>query len=482
MKLDFNKLVSLLFKMTIGFFSMYFLYEIASHLLLDFPLNAYEPEVIMDSWAVSQGKELYPLRTVGPIAGLYAPLYNIVIAFFFQFLPNTLLTARLISILSLLISGWMVSKSLKNLPYAGIIGLFSILIWHPSLLNFDMHAKPDSFSVLIGIASAFVVISKKTYQGIIISALLASLALAAKQSMAFVPVGIGLAFLIQKEWKNTIVFSIAFLSSTALLWFVLFKTMGPDMWFYVFVQPGSFQMHWAGAIINFWNIQSSLFWLISLILIPIVLKQKRFDWELIVVLCISLIALPASVLTASKGGGMVNAYQPFYYFSTWLCLLLVDKQWFEGLGLNKWYLEFTSYLQWVLIIVLFISVRPNLPSILYSIPQRIETHRQYSSLVNDIQFDGGFVYAPMDNYVTLKAGKPIRWSYKWQIETRLTNDFNPGKNHTSIALKSDLVVTVLNESWTSDTKLEANLSKNGFEKMKSYPVFLGQVYNLWKKK
>ncbi|NCP83535.1 MAG: hypothetical protein GW823_01280 [Bacteroidetes bacterium] len=481
MKFDFNKLVSLLFNLTIGFFSLFFLYEMASHLLLDVPLNAYEPEVIMDSWAVSQGKELYPLRTVGPIAGLYAPLFNIVVALFFQVFPNTLLTARLISILSLIISGWLISKSIKNLPFAGIIGLFSILIWHSNLLNFDMHAKPDSFSVLLGMASAFAVIQKKIYQRIIISALIASFALAAKQSMAFVPVGIGLAFLVQKEWKNTLVFSLAFLSSTVLLWFVLGKTMGPDLWFYVFIQPGSFKMNWAALLINFWYIQYSLFWLASLVLIPIVVKQKRVDWEIKVIFCISLFALPACVLTVSKGGGMVNAYQAFYYFSTWLCILLFDKQWNVGLNLKHIVDKYPSQVQWGLSIILFISVHPNFPSIILSVPQRIEMHKQYSTLVDDIQSSGGTVYAPMDNYVTLKAGKPIRWSYKWQVETRLSKEINPGKNHTSIALESDLVVTVLNESWTSDTKLEASLAKNGFKKIKSYSLNLGQEYNLWKK-
>jgi len=481
MKLDFKKLVSLLFKLTIGFFSLFFLYEIACHLLLDFPLNAYEPEVIMDSWAVSQGKDLYPLRTVGPIAGLYAPLFNIVVALFFQFLPNTLLTARLVSILSLIISGWLISKSIKNLPFSGIIGLFSILIWHSSLLNFDMHAKPDSFSVLLGMASAFAIISNKNFNGIVISALFATLALSAKQSMAFVPVGIGLAFLIQKEWKNTLVFTVAFLSSTVLLWFILFNTMGPDMWFYVFIQPGSFQMHWSALFINFWYIQYSLFWLAALVLIPILVKQKSLDWDVKVIFCISLFALPASVLTASKGGGMVNAYQPFYYFSTWLCILLFDKQWIKGLNMKQLFEKYQSSAQWALIILLFVSVHPNFPSIILSVPQRIEMHKQYSALVKDIQIDGGTVYAPMDNYVTLKAGKPIRWSYKWQIETRLSKDFNPGKNHKSIALESDLVVTVHNSTWTSDTKLETSLAKNGFNKVKTYSLNLGQEYNLWKK-
>jgi hypothetical protein len=481
MNLESKRLLNLIFKAVVGFFLLFFLYETTSFLLVDFPFNMYEPEVIMDSWAVSQGQYLYPLRTVGPIAGLYAPLYNIVIAFFFQFLPNTLLTARLISVLSLLFAVGMIFKSIKNLPFAGILSIFAIFMWHPALLNFDMHAKPDSFSVMLGMASTFVLISKRSIKTILLAAFLSALALAAKQSMAFVPVGIGLALLIQKDWKNVFLFGVSFLVLTGALWFVLFKTMGPDMWFYVFVQPGTFKMYWAGTIINFWYIQYTLIWLAVLVLFPVLMYQKQLTWDIILVFSVTILAMPACVLTASKGGGMVNAYQAFFYFSSWLALLMIDKQWKSGLNIQNRVVKNEYLTQWILILVLFFTVKPNFPSIILSIPQRLETHKQYSALINDIQKDGGTIYAPMDNYVSLKAGKPIRWSYKWQIETPLTKDNNPGKNHVNLALASDLVVTVHNADWTSDTKLEVILQQNGYSKLHSYPLTLSQTYFLWKK-
>jgi hypothetical protein len=86
----------------------------------------------------------------------------------------------------------------------------------------------------------------------------------------------------------------------------------------------------------------------------------------------------------------------------------------------------------------------------------------------------------MDNYLSLKVGKPLRWSYKWQVETPLRKPNRPEKDHTSIALESDWVVTVKNNDWTSDTRLESVLAKNGFIQIKEYPVTLSQTYRLWK--
>lgn len=479
----FNKSVSIALTCTIGLVVAYFLYELASYLLIDYPFNQYEPEVIMDSWGLAHGQDLYPARSIGPIAGLYAPLYHIVVAFFFQFLPETLLTARLVSISSLFVGMYFIKKTTSELPFPALLAFLGILIWHPIIAEFDFHAKPDSFSVLLGMASVYFLIKSETisWRAILVSALFSALAISTKQSMLFVPVGIGLALLISRNYKAVFNFSFSFLLITAGLWSVFTYTLGPDLWYYVFVQPGSFQMRWGSIFINFWSIQSNLPWLILLGLIPVFIKQHSLPKPFLLLLCVSLFALPASVLTASKGGGLTNAYQPFFYFLTWTLLSAVAYQWKKGLNLEDWVLKNKIWAKALLILIIWFTLRPNIPSIITSVNHRLNVHASYEKLAETLRENQGIVYVPMDNYLSLKAGKPLRWSYKWQVETRLSAPNNPPQNHTSIALASDMVVTILNYDWTSDTKLESDLIKHGYKQLEVYKMDLFREYRLWKK-
>lgn len=479
----FNKFVSIALTCTIGLVAAYFLYELASYLLIDYPFNQYEPEVIMDAWGLAHGQDLYPARSIGPIAGLYAPLYHIVVAFFFQFLPETLLTARLVSISSLFLGMYFIKKTTPELPFAALLAFFGILIWHPNISEFDFHAKPDSFSVMLGMASVYVLIKSETisWRAILLSALFSALAISAKQSMLFVPVGILFALLLRKDYSAVFNFSLTFVLITAGLWSVFTYTLGSDLWYYVFVQPGSFSMRWGSIFINFWAIQNTLPWLILLGLIPVFIKQHSFPKPFLFLLSISLFALPASVLTASKGGGLTNAYQPFFYFLTWTLLSGIALQWKNGLQFQEWILKNKVWAKSLLILLIWFTLRPNIPSIITSVKHRLNVHFNYEMLTESLRENQGTVYVPMDNYLSLKAGKPLRWSYKWQVETRLSKPNNPPQNHTSIALKSDWVVTILNYDWTSDTKLESDLIKNGYEQQSVYKMDLFREYRLWKK-
>lgn len=483
MEQHFRKWTQLGLQATIGLFVLYFLSEMAVYLLIDFPFNQYEPEVMLDAWALSKGMDLYPAREVGPPAGLYAPFYHIVTALFFQILPDSLLTARLVSILAMLGSVWLIKQHSKNLPQAWLWAFFAIFIWHPNISTFDMHAKPDSLSVFLGMFSVFWALQteqKRMYW--ILAALSSALAVATKQSMLFVPAGIGLALLLQRDWIKLMQFSLFFLGFSAGIWWLFSLFLGDGLWFYVFVQPGTFRMRWAGTFINFWYIQSPVIWWLVLLSIPVYLAQKVWDKSYVLLLSVTLLALPASVLTASKGGGLANAYQPFFYFMSWIFLYVIAQNWAENWKLSNWITPQQTTATFGLVILLWFTLRPNIPSIVYSFKYRYQQWKHYEYLADKLAKEPGTVYVPMDNYLSLKAGKPIRWSYKWQVETPMRGlQSFPKENSFTLAEKSDWVVTIDNGDWTSDTELEKQLQRKGFEQVEQLQMGQIRSYRLWKK-
>lgn len=470
-----------LLKTVVVLLSLYFGYEILSFLIVDYPFNSYEPEVILDTWAVSYGQELYPARQIGPIAGLYAPFYHMITALFFQILPNSISTGRFVSILSLFGMIFIIWKSIKSFPKAFIFSAFSILIWHQTLLNFDMHAKPDSFSVFMGFLSAYILLKNSTLRmnDIFLSALFSSLAIITKQSMAFAPVGIGLYFLIHREWKKMVQFAFGAILISGILWITFSKLLGSDFFYFIFVQPGKFQMHWAGTVLNFWFIQNSFLWILLILLFPLLWVNRWIQKKHILLICITLVALPASVLTASKGGGMANAYQPFLYFFSWLIVSILNENWEKGFNLKSWFEQFPNAANWFLSVLILFTAMPNFPSILLSAPQRYQTYVNYNQLAEDIRSANGTVYCPNDNYITLKAGKPLRWSFKWFIEAQLTKEFYPKKDYATIANESNYLVLIKKDGQFLNPKLKKLVQSGRFELQKEYKMMPGTTYELY---
>lgn len=483
MEQGLSKWTRLGLQVTIGLFLFYFLSEVAVYLLIDFPFNQYEPEVVMDAWALSQGMDLYPPREVGPPAGLYAPFYHIVTALFFQILPDSLLTARLVSILAMLGSVWIIKQSGKDIPQAWLWSFFAIFIWHPNIAEFDMHAKPDSLSVFLGMLSAFFALqSEQKSSNWVWAALISALSVASKQSMLFVPAGIGLALWISKDWRKLFSFTGLFVVFSAIIWWLFSLFLGDGIWFYVFVQPGSFQMRWAGTFINFWYIQSPIVWWLLLLTIPWYWSEKIRDKRYLLLMSVTFLALPASVLTASKGGGLANAYQPFFYFMSWTFIYVIGQNWFENWKIENRITQQKVVAAFGFVILLWFTLRPNIPSIVYSFKYRYQQWKNYEYLAEKLAGVPGSVYVPMDNYLSLKAGKPMRWSYKWQVETPMRDlQSFPKENSFSLALKSDWVITINNGDWTSDTELEKHLQGKGFEQVEQLQMGQIRSYRLWKK-
>ena len=477
-----QKICTLFLVALLSFFGLYALYEIVCFLWIDFPFNYYESEVITDAIAFHRGNPLFPARSEGPWGGLYAPFYHFVLSFLFFFFPETITTGRLVSILSMLVSAWFIYKSIKNLPFKAVWAFVAIFVWHQSLLMFDMHAKPDSLGTMLGMAALFVLVTNEwTWKMLLLSALFSVLSVSTKQSMLFIPAGIGLALLIHLKWRELIQFSTFFVGGTVVLWTIFHFTTGPDMWYYVFVQPGTFKMRWGGLLFNIWDINNILPWLLTIPFIPKIFAERRENPSSILFLMVVLLAIPACVLSATKGGGQSNSFQPFFYIATWFFLFLLSEQWNKD---YEFYASFKSSTSaWILsifVLILF-TWQPNVPSIITSLKFRKSAHQNYSTLIKDIRANEEPAYCAIDNYLHIKAGNPLRWSVKWESETLRNNLDNKPKTHSNvIALQHSQVVTIHFLSWVKELVLEEKLQRNGYTLVKTYPMDQLREYRLWR--
>ncbi len=167
---------------------------------------------------------------------------------------------------------------------------------------------------------------------------------------------------------------------------------------------------------------------------------------------------------------------------SWIFLYVIAQNWAENWKLSNWITPQQTTATFGLVILLWFTLRPNIPSIVYSFKYRYQQWKHYEYLADKLAKEPGTVYVPMDNYLSLKAGKPIRWSYKWQVETPMRGlQSFPKENSFTLAEKSDWVVTIDNGDWTSDTELEKQLQRKGFEQVEQLQMGQIRSYRLWKK-
>lgn len=470
-----------------GLAIVYGLAEVLFYLWVDYPFNKYEPEVAMEAWRLSHGEPIYTPLDSGPYAGLYAPLFQLTGALFYLVFSESITLLRLISIASLAaiaFFGWKLAprQTWWQLLFAAVL----IVIWHNRVVQFDMHAKPDSFAIMLGIAALlpFILHNKIRTASWLISALLAALAFAAKQPMLLFVAGIGFALLLHNRWKDALLFGFAFLAVSGVLWWLLSILTGKEIVFYTLIQPGGFDIpaarlgNAALSILNNW-------WL-PIALLLMLRRWVNDNWHLTdtLLLCSLLFAYPASILTAAKGGGLANGYMPFYYL---LALIIVRNFQIEALWrvakLSKlprkfsesWRAAFAVYLG----LAIFLTLGINPASYITSWQYRITAYHNYEQLTSGLKNTEGDVYAPMDNYLTLKIGRPWYWSAKSEQDLGAVKP-DIKRRYRAKAITSDYTVSVSWNDWYQADAMERDLTEAGYTVIKELPMEQGVTYRIWK--
>jgi hypothetical protein len=467
---------------------IYLISEMIMHLWISQPVNFYEPEIAMDAYRLSEGLSIYPAFQTGPFGGLYAPFYQMISSLFFVIGLDHLQLLRAISIVSMLVSGWLIWKTTHpNQPihWTAILPLLLVLIWHNDVVRFDMHGKPDAFAALWMIAGIYFMLDRQKLRSDIHSLVYAmvafTLAFATKQTMLFVLPPLLLTLVIHQGWKRGIQAGLLFLTLNVMIWPLLWWLTGPEMWFYVFKQAGVFPYRWGNLFKSAFKVLTQPLVLTALGTLIWRLYRKTWTADLTLLSLLLLFAYPAGVITAIKSGGMANAHLATYWlagFIIWKALPLSD-------WLDQWYKLGASALDrsarfglatLSLLLFLQLGIRPY--AWLKSFQYRLHGDQQYEQLADRLQQADGQVYCPWDNYLTLKAGKPLVWSQKWEMETGL-HGIRSRTNYLDIMRSSSYVVDVRTGA-KRNTDVDGFLRKQNFTHLKSFAIGQSLTYHLWK--
>lgn len=459
----FQAVSNTVFWAAMGIVGISSVYHIILYLSFDYPVNFYEPEVISDVIRLLNGQTMYSDTNSGIFGGLYAPLYHVVCAGFFRIFPDTITTGRLLSVLSLLMVSWLIWASLpKRQPVYALLAFVFVFMWHYRLAEFDLHAKPDSFSSMLVIASMFFLIGTlRKPTNLYIAAALSALAIAAKQSMFFLPVGVVIWLLIQKDLKSLLRYALTLILTSIIIWGIFHFWMGEHIWFYTWKLPGLYRMRWGALAANIWAILATPAVFTVLLLMAWRWKSEALNTMDLLFLIIGALAFGSGVLSASKGGGLANSFQPIFLLSSWY-LLIILAEWQQNATV-------TSTKSWILLslgLLVLVTARLNPPSMITRFLEIRSDARTYATVAEELkEYDGSF-YIPADNYLSHKSGKFQYGSSKWDFE--ISHGLNlPGiysQNYAYIqrALRADLVVTHEWSGWMKNQELRNALIQAGF--------------------
>jgi hypothetical protein len=464
--------------------------EVIMHLWVDQPLNFYEPELAMDAYRLSEGLTIYPDFEQGPFGGLYAPLYQIVTSLFFVIGWQELATLRLISIGSIVVTAYFMVRSERfhNPPAVSggfFLALLLLLIWHNDVVRFDMHGKPDAFAAMWLIVGIYFVRQAYHYHFSLRSISLAmaalTLAFATKQTMLFAIPPTLLIIWVYGNFTKAVTAGGLFTLFSLMLWPVLWLITGPNMWFYVFQQAGVFPYRWGNLFNNIYTLLSHPLILLTGALLLWELHQHKWKFAYSFLTVLLLFSIPAGVITAIKTGGMANAHLPTF----WICSMIIFISLPRGkmisaitgirLKSNQPFRYQLMALSFVVLLFLQLGIKPY--AWLRSFDYRLSGHQAYNELADNLRDVKGQVYCPWDNYLTLKASKPLVWSIKWERETGL-HGIQANRSYEKIALNSTAVVTVTTSDSRNST-LPTFLDQHDFTQQESFAIWQTLTYHLW---
>jgi len=464
----------------------YVLSEVLFFLLIDYPFNLYEPETAIEAWQLSEGGKIYNDPANGPPAGLYAPLFQLTGALLFQFLPDTLITLRLISLFSVAGIIWLIRQLCPI--RSGIQLLFIIVLigmWHPVVVFFDFQAKPDSFASLWMFTSIFSLLlwmnRDRTYLGWL-TALSLTFAFYTKQTMVFTLAACLIALLLHKEFRKTVILTALTLGLYIVSWFLLKLTTGPALFFYLFELPGSFHISYGRLADTFYKLISEPWFLLTLYLAGRNRLKPRWVFRDTVFFIVIVFALFSGILTAAKDGGQSNAFIPFYWLcSAYIAIQLstvttaVTREW---LKINKSRGLLT--LLYLLPVLVISTIQLNPAQYISRIQNRLNASKNYEHLSQQLGNVQGTLFVPYDNYLSLKAGKPYFWSYKSERDLFYTRQ-KPHPGYRQHAVEFEHVVTVHIGHYYQPESFESILKEHNYSYFKSFKMDEAITYKWWKK-
>jgi len=174
----------------------------------DFSWDDAEPEILSHAWQVSNGQPIYKGITAPPYnIAIYPPLYYWTVALPMKWTGLNFLPAKVISFLSALAIGWALASAAraygKTRQAAVLAAFFLFLI--PAFLYNSVRAHVQMMAVALSVWSFVLLLRNRKPATLVLSGLLAVLAIYTKQTMVAVPLAVG-TYLALRERRRLAVY------------------------------------------------------------------------------------------------------------------------------------------------------------------------------------------------------------------------------------------------------------------------------------
>jgi hypothetical protein len=408
---------------------LYTLFNVALRIAAPFQFDVFEGRVLTQAVEISHGKAMYRDPSRYPAADLYTPGYALLLGQLHRVLAPSFLWGRLLSALAsaatcaLLIACFMQRDRISLLVAIVVAALLAGMAWRTQW--FLVALKPDALCHLIWIAGLACLMGRRAWH-VVLSATLVALAFYVKQTALFAVPG-ALLFLFFERRRDAALFLVSYMVGMALFMLLFLRLAGAWMPNYIF---NRMEMQARFPIVML------LRHFFSLTAMPLMLTgavvalcsfpdlQRYRAYRLAIAAVPFLIA--GSVLTAASPGGATNSLLPACYGLAFLA----------GFGVLHLLRKTASApgALWGLALLLAFQCDAELP---YNVGKSLgRFDHEFVEVVELLKQEGGSMYAPSHNVLTLLAGQHLFddrclafYIKAWapEADRRITENVNSGR-------------------------------------------------------
>ena len=296
----------------------------------DFSWDDADPEILDLSWRMAQGQDIYRNINEMPfVFSTYTPIYFALPAFILKLTGLSFLPARLISFIAVIFIALALVRLSRMWNKSGWTGAWAafLLLMIPAFLYNSVRCHPQMLAVAFSIWSFWAFLHNRRYYTLILSPLLALLAIYTKQTQIILPIAMILYLALRnRKWLAPYISVLAIGGLIPFLWlqkitdgnFYYNSIALAKLSYNALAVPGIF-MHHAGPLFIFIGIALSFLFkrlknrnleeidCYLLVIVPFTLitlgrpgAHGQYVVELLVVVMIYLIRMPIPLKTAGK--------------------------------------------------------------------------------------------------------------------------------------------------------------------------------------
>ena len=238
----------------------------------DFSWDDADPEILNQAWRMAEGREIYRDINVPPFAfAAYPPLYFMISAFMLKFTGLSFLPGRLISFISAIFIAWAMARLSRMWNQSAWTGTWAafLLFLIPAFLYNAARCHPQMLAVAFSVLSFLAFLQNRRRYTLILSPLLALLAVYTKQTQIALPLAMVLFLALRnRKWLLPYISFLAIGGLIPFLW--LQKITAGNFYSNIITYAGNLSydaltifpvfMHHAGPLIIFIGIALSLLW------------------------------------------------------------------------------------------------------------------------------------------------------------------------------------------------------------------------------